>query len=130
YARTGSRIDVTVSALDDATSLDNGTLIATPLKGLDGVEYVVAQGAVSVGGYSVSTSGGGAGTAATATKNHPTVGRLSNGPIVVREARGKVACDGLVKMLLRDPDYNTARMIAKAIGEKFPGSAFTVDAGT
>ena len=130
WARTGSRISVTVSALDDATSLDNGTLIATPLKGLDGVEYVVAQGAVSVGGYSVSTSGGGAGTAATATKNHPTVGRISNGPIVVREARGKVACNGQIKMLLRNPDHNTARTIAKAISEKFPGSAFTVDAGT
>ena len=132
FARTGSRIEVTVSALDDATRLDNGTLIMTPLKGVDGVEYGVAQGPVSVGGYAVSSGGGGGGggAAASATKNHPTVGRISNGPMVVHEARGKVACNGQLKMLLRDPDYNTARVIAKAIGEKFPGAAFTVDAGT
>lgn len=64
FARVGSRIDVTVSTVDDATSLDNGTLIMTPLKGVDGVDYVVAQGAVSVGGYLFSASGGGTGTAA------------------------------------------------------------------
>src|SRR6202051_4594567 len=65
-ARVGSRIDVTVSALDDAVSLDNGVLILTPLKGVDGVEYVVAQGAVSVGGFLFAASGGGPGTAASA----------------------------------------------------------------
>jgi flagellar P-ring protein precursor FlgI len=130
FARTSSRIEVTVSALDDATSLDNGTLIMTPLKGVDGVEYVLAQGPVSVGGYSFSASGGGPSTAASATKNHPTVGRISNGPVVVREARGKVACNGQLKMLLRGQDYTTARAIAKAISAKFPGAAFAMDAGT
>jgi flagellar P-ring protein precursor FlgI len=129
-ARVGSRIDVTVSALDDTTSLDNGTLILTPLKGVDGVEYVVAQGPVSVGGFLFTASGGGAGTAASAQKNHPTVGRVSNGPIVVREARGQVLCNGQLKILLREPDYDTSRAIAKVINEKFIGSAFTVDAGT
>ncbi len=58
YARVGSRIEVTVSALDDALSLDNGTLIVTPLKGVDGVEYVTAQGAVSVGGFQFTAAGG------------------------------------------------------------------------
>ena len=129
-ARVGSRIDVTVSVLDDSTSLDNGVLILTPLKGVDGVEYVVAQGPVSVGGFLFGASGGGAGTAAAAQKNHPTVGRIANGPIVVREARGKVVCDGQLKILLREPDYETSRAIAKAINDKFGGSAFTVDAGT
>jgi flagellar P-ring protein precursor FlgI len=129
-ARVGSRIDVTVSALDDASSLDNGTLILTPLKGVDGVEYVVAQGPVSVGGYLATASGGGPGTAASAQKNHPTVGRIANGPIVVREARGKVCCNGQLKILLREPDYDTARAIAKVINGKYLGSAFTVDAGT
>ena len=129
-ARMGSRIDVTVSVLDDASSLDNGVLILTPLKGVDGVEYVVAQGPVSVGGFLFTASGGGGGTAAAAQKNHPTVGRISNGPIVVREARGKVVCDGQLKILLREPDYDTARAIAKVINDKFAGAAFTVDAGT
>ncbi len=99
-ARVGSRIDVTVSVLDDSSSLDNGVLILTPLKGVDGVEYVVAQGPVSVGGFLFTASGGGGGTAAAAQKNHPTVGRISNGPIVVREARGKVFCDGQLKILV------------------------------
>jgi flagellar P-ring protein precursor FlgI len=130
FARVGSRIDVTVSALDDASSLDNGTLIMTPLKGVDGVEYVVAQGAVSVGGYLFAASGGGAGTAASAQKNHPTVGRVVNGPMVVREARGNVFCGGRLKLLIREPDYSTSRAIAKKINEKFPGVAYTVDAGT
>ncbi len=129
-ARIGSRIDVTVSALDDATSLDNGILILTPLKGVDGVEYVVAQGPVSVGGFLFTASGGGTGTAAAAQKNHPTVGRVANGPIVVAEARGKVGCNGQLKILLREPDYETARAIAKVINERFAGSAFTVDSGT
>src|SRR5207245_1255386 len=68
--------------------------------------------------------------AASAQKNHPTVGRISNGPMVVREARGKVLCDGQLKILLREPDYETSRSIAKVINDKFAGSAFTLDAGT
>ena len=130
FARVGSRIEVTVSALDDATSLDNGMLIVTPLKGVDGLEYVTAQGPVSVGGFLFTASGGGSGTAASAQKNHPTVGRVANGPLVVREARGKVLCNGQLKILLRDADYNTARAIAKVINEKFTGCAYTLDAGT
>lgn len=130
FARVGSRIDVTVSAFDEATSLENGTLIMTPLKGVDGVEYVLAQGPVSAGSYSVSASGGGTGTAASAIKNHPTVGRVVGMSDVVREARGKMACNGQVKLLLRNHDPNTARSIARAINEKFPAAAFAVDAGT
>jgi flagellar P-ring protein precursor FlgI len=130
FARVGSRIDVTVSALDDATSLANGVLIFTPLKGADGVDYVVAQGSVYTGGFAFAASGGGSGTAASAQKNHPTVGRVSNGPMVVREARGKVFCQGQIKLLLREPDYDTARAIAKEINDKHFATAFTADAGT
>lgn len=136
YARVGSRIEVTVSALDDAISLDNGVLVVTPLKGLDGVEYVTAQGPVSVGGFMFTAAGGAPGTgqgfnaAAAAQKNHPTVGRVITGPIVVREARGNVVCNGQLRILLREPDANTARAIAKAINAKFIGCAYTLDAGT
>lgn len=131
FARQGSRVEVTVSALDDATSLNNGVLIMTPLRGADLVDYVVAQGPVSVGGYSVSATGGvGTQANATATKNHPTVGRVANGPYVVREARSRLGCDGQLKFLLRDPDPATAKTIAKAINDQFPASAFPVDQGT
>lgn len=130
FARVGSRIDVTVSVLDDATSLDKGTLLMTTLKGVDGVEYVLAQGQVVVGGGHYAASGGGPGVAASVQKNHPTVGRIANGPHVVREARGKVACNGQMKLLLRQPDYDTARAVAKVVNGKFPGIAIPLDAGT
>jgi flagellar P-ring protein precursor FlgI len=130
FARVGSRIDVTVSVLDDATSLDKGVLLMTTLKGIDGLEYAVAQGTVFVGGSLNTASGGGGGTAASIQKNHPTVGRVSDGPQVVREARGKPACNGQIKMLIRHPDYDTCRSIAKVINGKFPGAAFPLDAGT
>src|SRR5439155_7975161 len=77
FQRKGSRLDVTVSALDDASSLQGGQLIFTPLKGADNVVYAVAQGQVMVGGFNFSVAGGaGAPPTASAQKNHPTVGRV------------------------------------------------------
>jgi flagellar P-ring protein precursor FlgI len=130
FARRGSRLDVTVSALDDATSLQGGTLIMTPLRGADKVDYAVAQGPVLVGGFSFGVSGGSTGTVASAQKNHPTVGRLPGGAIVECEARGCILCNGCIRLLLREPDYTTSRAIAKAINGRFPNSAITLDAGT
>jgi flagellar P-ring protein precursor FlgI len=70
FARLGQRIDITLSSLGDASSLAGGTLVMTPLKGIDGNIYAVAQGPVSVGGFSAG------GAAASVSKNHPTVGRI------------------------------------------------------
>ena len=111
-----------MSALDDATSLDNGTLIMTPLKGVDGVEYVVAQGAVSVGRLSFLRVGGGGGRHAPPRPRRTIRPSAASptGPMVVREARGKVLCGGRLKLLIREPDYNTARAIAKKINESSP----------
>jgi len=132
FSRSSSYVDVTVSALDDATSLQGGQLIRTPLKGIDNVDYVVAQGDISASGFSFTASGGGTGTAAAAQKNHPTVGRVPGGGLVVNEARSKVLCNGHFRMMLRPSaaDYNTARAIARAVNDRFPGSSFAVDAGT
>lgn len=124
FARKGSRIDVTVSALDDSQSLHGGTLILTPVRGVDGEVYAVAQGPVSVGGFLFS------GQAASVQKNHPTVGRIASGAIVEREARGEVVCQGQLRLLLKQPDYTTARAITKAVNERYPGAAATLDAGT
>jgi flagellar P-ring protein precursor FlgI len=129
FARRGSRMDVLVSTLDDATSLQGGTLLFTPLRGADKVDYATAQGPLSVGGYSFSASGGGQGTAATAQKNHPTVGRIAGGALVEREARGEILCNGKISLLLREPDYHTSRAIAKAINDRYPDRAIAVDAG-
>jgi len=130
FARTGSRVDVTVSVIDDAVSLQNGELLWTPLKAVDGVDYIVASGMVNCGAITASASGGGAGTAASATKNHPTVGRVVDGGNVVRECRGRLLHHGMLKVLVRDPDPTTAGAIAKSINTKFSNCAFAADSGT
>lgn len=124
FGRKGSRLDVVVSVLDDATSLEGGTLLLTPLKGADGEVHAVAQGQVSIGGFRVRNGGGGG------QLNHPTVGKLQGGAIIEREALGEINQNGVIRLLLREPDYSTASIITKAINAKFAVSAKTVDAGT
>jgi flagellar P-ring protein precursor FlgI len=130
FARRGSRLDVIVSVLDDATSLQGGTLLLTPLRGADGVDYVVAQGPVSLGGFLFTAPFGANQPLASVQKNHPNVGRIPGGALVEREARGEIVCNGQIRLLLRDPDYNTAHAITRAINAKFPMAALTLDAGT
>ncbi|WP_233572663.1 flagellar basal body P-ring protein FlgI [Fretibacterium sp. OH1220_COT-178] len=123
YARPGQAIDVNVSAMGDAKSLQGGTLMQSPLKAADGKVYAVAQGAVLVGGY---TAGG---SAATQTKNIPTAGRLPGGAIVERDVPADYAVGGQMALLLRDPDFTTAQRIADAINRHFGAVAYPVDAG-
>jgi flagellar P-ring protein precursor FlgI len=123
FARKGSRLDVTVSALDDARSLQGGQLILTPLRGADGEAYAVAQGPLSIGGF------GGSGQAASAQKNHLNVGRIPAGATVEKEALGEVVCQGKLRLLLKEPDFNTARLIARAVNERVPGTALALDGG-
>lgn len=79
FAKNGNKIDVTVSSIGDAKSLEGGTLLLTPLSGANGQIYAVAQGPLSVGGLNVTAGG------AQVTKNHPTVGVIPNGAIVEKE---------------------------------------------
>ena len=109
FARQGSRIDVTVSALGDAESLVGGTLLVTPLLGADGEVYAVAQGQVGVAGFSAE------GDAETVTRGVPTSGRIAAGAIVEREVRFELDSLETVKLNLRNPDFTTARRIASAI---------------
>jgi flagellar P-ring protein FlgI len=109
FARQGSRIDVTVSALGDAESLLGGTLLVTPVLGADGEVYVVSQGQLAVGGF---TAGG---DAETVTKGVPTSARIANGGIVEREISFEMADMQQVKLSLSNPDFTTARRIAQAI---------------
>ena len=124
FNRKGSRIDVTVSAIDDTRSLQGGTLIFTPLRGPDGNVYCLAQGPLSVGGFSVTVGGGGG-----VQKNHLNVGRIPGGGIIEKEAPGEMVRDGKATLLLRDPDFNTARLIAKTINERYPNTAVAADPG-
>ena len=109
FARQGSRIDVTVSALGDAESLLGGTLLVTPVLGADGEVYAVSQGQLAVGGF---TAGG---DAETVTKGVPTSARIANGAIVEREIAFTMANMDSVKLSLSNPDFTTARRIAQAI---------------
>lgn len=119
FARKGSRIDVTVSSLGDASSLLGGTLLVTPVLGADGEVYAVAQGQLAVGGF---TAGG---NAETITKGVPTSARIANGGIVEREVKFDLASLKNVKMTLRNPDFTTARRIAQAVNAFLGTSAAT-----
>ncbi len=124
FATEGTRIDVTVSAIDDTKSLQGGILLLTPLRGADGEVYAVAQGPLSVGGFVIS------GQAATAQKNHPTVGRIPNGAIVERTVPASFVHRGFIRLLLRTPDPATAHAMARAINQKFPKTAVALDPAT
>ena len=120
----GQRIDVTVSAFDDATSLEGGILIQTPLVGVDGQVYAVASGPFSNNGFSAG------GRAASVQKNHPTSGRIPNGATVELSTSSPPHCNGVIRFHLRDPDFETAQRISDAINEELPGAAHAIDLGT
>lgn len=109
FARQGSRIDITVSALGDSSNLLGGTLLVTPLLGADGEVYAVSQGQVAVGGFQTQ------GDAETVTKGVPTSGRIANGGIVEREVAYDISGMTNVKLTLRNPDFTTARRVSQAI---------------
>lgn len=119
FAKPGSRIDVTISSIGDAKTIQGGVLLQTPLLGADETVYAVAQGAVAVGGF-IGGEGGPGG--ATVQKNHPTVGMISGGAIVEREIPTKIVNDQTIELLLLNPDYTSAARMAEAINAVFPGS--------
>ncbi|GAB1716682.1 MAG: flagellar P-ring protein [Nitrobacter sp.] len=111
FATQGTRMDVTVSAMGDAKSLQGGTLLVTPLLGADGNVYAVAQGSLAIGGFSAE------GAAASITKGVPTNGRIANGAIVEREIEFALNRMPNVRLALRNADFTTAKRIAAAIND-------------
>jgi flagellar P-ring protein precursor FlgI len=109
FAAQGTRIDVSVSALGDAKSLQGGTLLVTPLFGADGQIYALAQGPVVIGGFEA------AGASASVTRGVPTAGRISNGALVERETGFKLAGETSLRLSLHNPDLTTAMRIADSI---------------
>jgi flagellar P-ring protein precursor FlgI len=105
----GSRVDVTVSSLGDATSLAGGSLVLTPLMAADNQIYAVAQGPVAVTGFSSQ------GKAESVTQGVPTTGRVANGALIEREGPGRFADEKHLVLELRNPDFNTAVSVADAI---------------
>ena len=125
FIHSGDRIDVTVSSMGDADSLQGGTLVMSPLKAANGEIYAVAQGPVSIGGFNVQSGG------SSVRKNHPTVGRIPNGALVEKEIKFDLNKDHL-NLLLQNPNFKTADNIAKALNKKLEYSniAQAQDAGT
>ena len=126
FARAGQEMDVTVSSLGDAKSLRGGTLLLTPLLGGNSQVYAVAQGALSVGGFTASGNG------ATQTKGHPTVGRIPNGAHIEKPAPTALRNNqDQIVLTLRNPDFSTARRMRDAINTHFGSDmAQATDAGT
>jgi len=114
FVRPGDRIDVTVSSLGDARSLQGGVLLQAPLLAADGQVYAVAQGAVSIGGFAA------AGAGAQVSKNHPTVGRIPGGALVEASVPTLIAPDNMLSLSLRYPDDAAAVAVAAAINEATP----------
>jgi flagellar P-ring protein precursor FlgI len=109
FATQGSRIDITVSAMGDAKSLQGGTLLVTPLLAADGEIYAVGQGPIAVGGFKAE------GDAATIERGVPTNGRIAAGAIVEREVPFQLASLERMRLALRNPDFTTAKRIQDAI---------------
>lgn len=126
FARAGSTVDITISAMGDAKNLMGGTLLATPLQGADGNVYAVAQGSVTIGGFD---AGGASGTSI--TKGVPTNGFIANGGIVEREIGFELNQMNTVRLALRNPDITTARNIAETINRQVgPGVSRVNDPAT
>ena len=117
FTKNGAKLDVTVSSIGDAKSLLGGTLLMTPLRGADGEIYAVAQGAVMVGGFSASGASG-----TSVSKNHTTVGAISNGALVERELAYDLQGTRKLSINLYQPDFTTANRLAAAISGRVAGT--------
>ena len=113
YAAQGTRIDVAVSAMGDATSLMGGTLLVTPLVGADGEVYAVGQGPVSISGFTATGASG-----SSVTQGVPNSGRIAAGAIVEREIEFSLAELPVIRLSLHNPDFTTARRVAEAINHR------------
>jgi flagellar P-ring protein precursor FlgI len=124
FARSGSRIDIAISALGDATNLTGGTLLVTPLLAADGDVYAVAQGALATGAIAAR------GAAGSVTRGVPTAGRISNGATVEKEVPFKLGKGARIRLGLRNPDLTTAQRIAAAINTSVAPIAKATDPRT
>lgn len=125
FMKQGQKIDVLVASSGDAKNLEGGVLLQTPLLGGDGQVYAVAQGPISIGGYSVKAGG------SKEQKNIPTVGRIANGAIIERDVPMDFITDGKIELLLKQSDFTTISRLIDVINNFFKAEiANAVDAGS
>lgn len=121
FARPGQQIDITVSSMGNAKSLRGGTLLLTPLKGIDNQIYAMAQGSVLVGGVGAAAAG------SSVQVNHLSVGRISGGAIVERSVPSALGQGGHINLELKTTDFTTVQRIIDAINYNYPNAASAVD---
>jgi flagellar P-ring protein FlgI len=123
FTKEGSEVDVIVSSLGDATSLQGGTLLLTPLSGIDGMVYAMAQGPLSVGGMSVRANGN------EIRRNHTAAGRIPGGGIIEKQPDVAITRDSTIAVVLMEPDFTTASRVADAINTKVGDRVARADDG-
>ncbi|WP_444906282.1 flagellar basal body P-ring protein FlgI [Microbulbifer sp. SSSA008] len=121
FYQPGDKIDINIASVGDARSLIGGTLLMTPLTAANGVIYALAQGPISVGGYSYGLNGN------VIQKNHPTVGVITNGATVEKAVNTKLLEEGQLSVVLSEPDFTTAARVKKAIKSTFPSLNITTE---
>src|SRR2546426_2705013 len=126
FARAGGHVDVLVSSMGDAKSLQGGTLLLTPLRAPNGQIYAVAQGPVSIGGFGARGRSG-----SSVQQNHPTVGQVANGALIEGEVGLQFNGREQIRMLLNTPDFTTSARLADTINTQLGAPvARAVDSGT
>ncbi|MCX8043193.1 MAG: flagellar basal body P-ring protein FlgI [Desulfobacterota bacterium] len=125
FAKVGTKIDVVVSSIGNADSLQGGTLLMTPLKAPNGEVYAVAQGPISIGGFSFGGAAGGG-----VQKNHPTVGMIAGGAIIEKEVPLDLNRKSSLEISLNQPDFTTCLRMAEAIKQHIGSPVMPIDAGT
>jgi flagellar P-ring protein precursor FlgI len=124
FVKPGKKIDVAISSLGDARSLEGGTLLMTPLQASDGEYYAQAQGSVNLGGLTARSGRN------SFKKGHTVSGTLPNGAVVYREIESANLKTGTLRWTLSDPDFTSAVAMANAINQIFPNTAIAEDASS
>ncbi len=125
FMKPGKKVDVSISSIGDARSLEGGTLLMTPLQAADGEYYAQAQGAVSVGGMAVSNK-----QKDRYSKGHTLAGNIPNGAVVHQQVPTGDLNTGELRWQLSEPDFSSAVAMAQALNKAFPGAAKAEDAGS
>ncbi|MGA5655864.1 flagellar basal body P-ring protein FlgI [Rahnella contaminans] len=121
FSRAGQAIDVVVSSMGNAKSIRGGTLLMTPMKGVDNQVYALAQGNVLVGGAGASAGG------SSVTVNQVSGGRITGGATIERELPSTFGTEGVINLQLNDEDFNLAQQVSDAINRQGMGSASALD---
>lgn len=123
-SRVGGTLDVTVSSLGDASSLQGGLLLLTPLSGPDGVVYASAQGPITIGGFNIKAGG------SQIRNNYSLVGRIPGGGLIQTRPPSMTPSEAYASFILREPDVTTVTRIVSAINRRFGDVASAIDAAT